>query len=779
MMKNKLFIFINVLGIGLAIALCIIAYLNWKFSEDWDQAQHEPEKIYRIQFWHEVGGKSERFGITPFPLAHHMRNTISSVDQVVCYMPVESDFRIGDELFRTSLGYADSLFFEMFNFEIIYGDVRDFKNKSTIFISDELARIYFKREDVVGQPITQINNGIPREFIVGGVFKKPPLNSSFYVQAFTNWENVIDTGIRKDDWAAWNTTFVHIDDPSAVDMATRQLQQYIEPQNRAREDFKVKEFYLENFKGIARRSAEHPGLRGNHLRVAMPRAIVDVPNIMAVLLLLLACFNFTNTSIALSGRRLKEIGIRKVIGGVRRQLIFQFLTESLLLCFLALLTGLLLAEFVVPAYDNLWTWLELDLNYSNNIGFLFFLAGLLLFTALVAGGYAAFYITSFEPISILKGKAKFGGTSWLTRLLLGAQYSISILTIIFAIGFYHNAHYQKNYDLGYYTTGVISVTIQNESEFNAYRDVLSGNPDILEIAGTKNHLINAFTWTSVKHGTQEEQVDMMEVGDQYLSAMNIRVIAGRAFNRDSETDRRESVLVTEEFVKKFGLKDDPIGKRIVWNDTIQLYVVGVVKDVYARALFRPVEPMVLRYAPPSAYTQLLVRTSPEKMASVNAFMEQKWKSIFPNVLYNGQFIDNKMKETIEANDNIITIFGFIGVFAILMSATGLFTLVSLQILKRTKEIGVRKVLGASFTNIIHVISFEFLLVILFASLVGGIVGYVMVDFSMDAAWEYYEKVSVTTFGASVLITLLLAIATMGYKTIMTAKMNPVKTLRNE
>jgi hypothetical protein len=214
---------------------------------------------------------------------------------------------------------------------------------------------------------------------------------------------------------------------------------------------------------------------------------------------------------------------------------------------------------------------------------------------------------------------------------------------------------------------------------------------------------------------------MMDVGDNYLQTMNMRVIAGREFIKDSETDRKESVLVSEEFVKQFRWADGAVGKRLIWRDSIPLYVIGVVKDIYTRALGRPVEPTLLRYTPRSDYRQLVVRTAPGKMAEVNQYMEEKWKTVFPNLLYNGQFIDNKMRETIETNNNVVIIFGFIGFFAAIMSGTGLFTLVSLHILKRTKEIGVRKVLGASFRNILRVICLEFLLIILLASVIGGFV----------------------------------------------------------
>jgi ABC-type antimicrobial peptide transport system permease subunit len=398
----------------------------------------------------------------------------------------------------------------------------------------------------------------------------------------------------------------------------------------------------------------------------------------------------------------------------------------------------------------------------------------------VAGGYAAFYVTSFEPLAILKGKTKFGGASWLTRSLLCMQFGIAILTIIFAFGFYHNAKYQKNYDLGYFTTGVISVDVGDESGFNTYRNALAGNPDIVDMAGTKHHLLGAFDWTTVKYESQERQVDRMQVGEEYLKAMNIRLMEGREFIKDSETDRVESILITEAFVKQFNWNNsDAIGKRIVWMDTIQLYVIGVVKDIYSRALFRPVEPMMISYAAPSEYTKLIVHAKADKMKEADEFMRLKWKAVFPDRPYNGQFIDDKMKETIETNDNGVIIFKFVGFFALLMSATGLYTLVALQILRRTKEIGMRKVLGASFANIIRVISLEFILIILSGCMVGGAAGYFMVNVSLDSAWEYYEKVGPATFFTSVTIIFFLAVITTGYKIATTAGMNPVKTLRDE
>jgi ABC-type antimicrobial peptide transport system permease subunit len=467
------------------------------------------------------------------------------------------------------------------------------------------------------------------------------------------------------------------------------------------------------------------------------------------------------------------------MGGMRKQLIVQFLGENLLLCFFGLLAGLLLAEWLVPAYDNMWAWLDLKLNYTENAGFLIFLALLLIITAIIAGSYPAFYITSFEPVSILKGKAKFGGTNWFTRILLGGQFVISLLAIIMGVAFYQNGEYQKNYDLGFATHGVISAWVNNEGGYNTYRDALASNKDIELIAGTRHHVANGWYNDPVKYESTEHEVDILEVGDNYFNVMDMTLLSGRNFQKDSETDHKESVLVTEEFVKQFGWKDDPIGKKLIWMDTVSFYVIGVVKNIYARALWVPIQPCMLRYANKDKYQQVLVKTSPTKMASVNEFMEKKWKEVFPNTLYSGQFIDRELQETNEINSNVSIMFGFLGFFAALMTGIGLFTLVSLNIEKKMKEIGVRKVLGASVANISGVINFEFIVNLGIATVIGGALGYFAADALMDSIWEYYLKLNFVTLFISIASMVVIAIMAVGYKTIYTAILNPTKTLRDE
>ncbi len=790
LMKNKLFIFINVFGMGIAIACCIVAYLNWEYADQWDKVHVNADKIYRVQFWREFQGNRERYGMAPMPLANYIRQNFKEVDKTVRVMSGYSDIRIGEEVFGTNIAFVDSAYFDLFTYKLKSGSFAELYNPGKIFISDELARKYFNSEDVVGKSITQVvlgKDGVrrPKEFEIGGVFELPPNNSSFryfgMVTLLENfWDINLDPDLSETNWKRWtHVLFLQINDPSRVAAITQQLQQYVEPQNKVREDFKVTSFYLENFDGMMRRNRANPRLDSDYLGGGIPDEAVTAPSILAGMLLLLACFNFTNTSIAISSRRLKEIGIRKVMGGMRMQLIFQFLGENLVLCFFGLVAGLLMAEVLVPAYDSLWTWLDLNLTYANHLGFLGFLAGLLVLTALIAGSYPAFYITSFEPVSILKGKAKFGGTSWFTRFLLGGQFVISLTMIITGLAFYQNGEYQRDYDLGYTTHGAISVHVNNEGAFNTYRDALISNKDITLIAGTKNHV--NFNWYNdpVKFESLQKEVDIMDIGDNYLEAMDMKLVSGRKFERDSETDRKESVIVTEQFVREFGWTDNPIGKRIVWMDTVQLFVVGVAQDVYARALWMQVRPMMFRYIKPDKYQLLVAKMDPAKVKEVNTFMESKWKEVFPLAQYNGRMMDEEMHESNEINANVVTMFGFLGFFGALMTGIGLYTLVSLNIVKRMKEIGVRKVLGASLGNIAGVINKEFVINMLFSMVVGGALGYGLTFWLMQSIWAYYLAINAVTIIISVTAMVFIAISAVGYKTVATASLNPTKTLRDE
>jgi ABC-type antimicrobial peptide transport system permease subunit len=782
LIKKKLFVLINVFGMGIAIACCIVAYVNLDYFSKWDKSFGNTENIYRVQVIREFQNSIERYGASPMPLRSFVKQSMKGISQTSRYHSTYSDIRIGDEVFGIQMAFADSSFFDLFEYELKYGVFQNFGDPSKIFISDEVAL------DVVGEPFTQIilgKDGVrrPKEFIIGGVFKKKPWNSSFNFQIITLFENFWDVNMNPDlgemSWKGFTgALFFQVDNPSDVSSITSQLVQFVEPQNKVREDFKISAYYLQPFGSMMKQNRKFPRVFDNFLG-SVPAEAFTVPAIMAFLILLLACFNFTNTSIAISSNRLKEIGVRKVMGGQRYQLVFQFLSENIMLCFFSLLVGLAMADWLVPAYDSLWPWLELKLNYTENAGFIMFLVGLLVVTAIIAGSYPAFYITSYEPVSILKGTAKFGGTNWFTRILLGGQLAISLLTIIMAVAFYNNGKYQQEYDLGFAKSGVISTSISDEGSFNTYRDALAENKNIKIISGTKNHIATSYYIGPVKYESEMREVDIMDIGDNYFDVMDMSLLAGRHFESNSETDRKESIIVTEEFVKTFGWKEDPIGKRIVLSDSIQLYVIGVVKNVYNQALFAPIKPMMIRYVFPTEYEQLIVSTDSENISEVNAFMDKKWKEVFPNSQYNGRLMDAVLQESNNINKNVVTMFGFLGFFAVLMTGIGLYTLVSLNIIKKMKHIGIRKVLGASISSIVWTINLEFIISFIISLAIGGTMGYMGANSLMDSVWEYYLRLNLLGLSICIITMILVVFIVVGKKAFSAAALNPTDVLRNE
>jgi ABC-type antimicrobial peptide transport system permease subunit len=779
LVKNKLFILINVFGMGMAIACCIVAYFNWEFDATFDDSHVQSPKVYRVSSIRDFEGESTLYGHAPLPLGATIKQNIPDVVSTVRVAWTYSDLKVEDDVFRPEgMAYVDPDFFKVFSFEFLDGSATALEDKSKVFLSEQLATKLFGTTRATGKLLTQVIGPKTREVEVGGVFKTQPFNSSFQEQAYMHFDNLYDdgNGVTENDWKTRSTLFVMIEDVSRVGIVRNQLQAYRENSNKVREDFHIKEFVLDPFVGMARRDMAND--TWTMTRSSSPTAAVISPIVMAVLVLLIACFNMTNTSIAISSKRLKEIGIRKVMGSMRSQLIVQFIGETLFVCFLALIAGIFFGEILLRLWNVLWEDMKLSSHYLDQPDVLIFLSAVLFFTGLLAGSYPAFYITHFEPVSILKGKLKFGGTNYFTRSLLILQYSFSLIAVIFAIAFYQNSKFQRDFDLGFNDKGIIIAYVNSLGEFETYRNAIKQNQHVLSVAGSMHSIFSSRYNDPVKHESKQVEVDIIEVGDEYLETMGLHLVAGRDFEKDSETDRKESVIVTENFVKQFGW-DNAIGKEIIWTDTAKFFVIGVVKDVYTNGLWRQLEPLMIRNVAPEKYTHVIVSAPISEIRKVNAEMESQWKEIFPNRLYNGRYLDEEMVEAATVNNNIVKTFVFLGAVAMFLSITGLYTLVSLNIIKRMKEIGVRKVLGASVSNITRIINTEFVIMLLISSVIGSTLSFFAVEAMMAGIWKYYQTASALTIAVAVFILYFASGIVVGFKIFGAASMNPVNSLRQE
>lgn len=783
MMKNKLHIFINIFGLAIAIATCIVSYYNYDFNASFDSHHENLSSLYRVNSTREFQNVTTAYGYVPVGLGNAMKETVPDIEKLTRYYPDRGDFRIGDEVFSEAIQYVDPDMFSMFTFDFLDGSGASIKDKRTIIISEGQARKYFNEERVVGRVITQmLDSGKTKEYLIGGVYKKQPENSSFGFEGtyalYDNWFDGADPDFNENSWRYRSQLYVQINDPSRIATVETQIEPLTENNNRIREDFIIKAFVLDPLVGMGVRDSYNE-IPGTWTRQASPLAAVAGTGMMGILILLIACFNLTNTSIAISSGRLKEIGIRKVMGSERKHLIFQFMGETVFICFIALILGGLLAEFfLIPAFNELWEDMKLQTNYFGSPNFSLFMVGTLLFVAVAAGSYPALYISKFQSITILKGKLKFGGTNPFTRVLLTLQFAISLIGIVCSFAFVENAKFQREFDLGFNKNGVVYSRVENQSDYETYKNELAKNPDIQLISGTEHHFFSNYYNDPIKSGEEQIEVDILNVGDDYMQTLGITLLEGRNFKKDSETDRNESVIVTEGLARKFNWQD-PIGKEIIWMDTVSLYVIGVVKDIYSHGLWDQLEPTMFRYGTEDKIGYIVVNGSAEKIVDINRYMENTWNELFPNKMYRGRYMDEPMVEANTVNNNIVKMFIFLGVVALFLSATGLFTMLSLNIIKRMKEIGVRKVLGASIANISRVVNTEFVIILLSASIIGVIVGSYMASMLMGSIWDYYLAATASTFAISVFLMLFISFLSIAFKTYNAAKMNPAKTLRDE
>lgn len=781
LLKNKTTFFINWIGMSIALGCCITAYVNYEFNEGYDKQQVNAPTIYRVAFHHEEEGKVTPYGVAPMPVGGLIRENYSEVSQVVRYISKSAQFRIGDEMFQSEFIYADPNYTRVFTIQPLHGSL-DITDKSHVVISDKLAIKYFGNTDVVGQPLTQVIGTETREFTVGGVYKAFPANSSFRFDLLSTFDNYFidpsQQSVIEGDWKKWSTVFLQINDASVIPQLESRLQSYVKPQNEARPDLMAKAFYIEPFVGMASRAVRDRN-QGHWLSMPMPPAGVLAPFVMAGFLLLVACFNFTNNAIAVAGKRLKEIGIRKVVGGRRKELIVQFLSETMIFALLALGLSLFLAEYLVAGWDSLWPSIELSLRYSDNLPFFGMLTGLVVLTALLAGGYPAFYVSSFRPIEVLRDRVQLGGINWFTKSLLVLQFSISLMAVIFALAFYFNSKYQKSFDLGYTYQTVVQVPVESGDQYIQLKNALQANPLIQTIGGGQHHIYSNTAKAKVKTETQpEKEIDVLNVGEDYFKTLNVRLLAGRNFEKDRASDLNEGMIVNEEFVRFFQLTS-PVGKRILVNDTLQYFITGVVKDVYLNALFQPLAPLAFRYVPEENYRYLVASTDADKLMMVNQQIKDEWKKLFPSTLYTGNLMEERMVMALDHFDAVVIIYTFLGLVAIIMSVSGLFGLVSLNLQRRTKELGIRKILGASVAHIAVQASQLFTVVILISFIVGSLLGAVMVNALMDSVWEYYVAIDTKVITLAVLILFTIATATIYSRISTVTRSNPVDALRHD
>lgn len=776
--KNKVYALINILGLGLALSISIVAYFNHMFGHDFDRGNENFEEIYRVTSNRKMQDRDQEFGIVPAPLGPEILKDIPAVKRATRLMGSYSPVKVGIDNFNRRVSYVDTDFMDIFTFHMVSGNKQSLLDPNNVLISQEMATALYGKEDALGQPITVFNDDNQEfTYTISGVFEDLPQNSSFRIDILTHIENFLTMWQAED--TNWNlfarVTFLQISDPASLPQIKAGLDKYVPVQNKANESFTITSFNLIPLKEVNKRSRD---TWNNTLYPGLHPAAVLAPLMMALTMLLIAAFNFANTAIASAGKRLMEIGIRKMAGGDRKQLLVQFLIENYIICFMALLVGIAGATILVPAYGSMWEYMNLTLSFTQYPSFWIFLVLLLLFTGFVAGAYPALYISSFRPLKILQSRTRLGRGGPLAKALLGFQFSISVLSIVSGVIFSMNAMYQEKVDLGYARKELIVVEIQPEN-FTSYFEVVEKDPRIKAVAGTQEHIGYGWYLRTIEDEDQELEVNAMDVGPRYLQTMGLTLLDGRIFHPDRlEADRGVSIVVNQTMVDAFDW-DQPVGRQVRVNDTIMYTIIGVVKDFFSGGMWTKIEPMMLSLPEEDIYRAMAVRAESSDLPEVLEYLRETWVKMIPNYPFEGLYQEDTLEEEKAINRSIKQLYIFLAIVATILSMIGLYTLVSLSILNRTKEIGIRKVMGSPVPSIWLVLSKGFLINLAISSVIGCLGGYYLSLMMLDSIWDYWLDFNAWIYIYSVLIILVSTALTITGKVYQAALQNPVTCLRYE
>ena len=776
--RNKTYLLINVIGLGLAFACCIVAFVNYQYFNQANGFHEKKDQIFRVSV-STVGGYRPHANVVT-PLMPQAVEDLSNVMEGVRFGRRGIVVKVGGQNFSEDIAIADPNFLDVFTFPLLKGDANALADPTNVVLTAETAKKYFGNQDPIGQVISiDPGRAWQKDLIVGAVLENIPSNSSMRFNILTQL-SFIETTRNPDTLSHWNNgiaaTFLVLNNPTEASMVAQKLNKYLPLENKYEKHREVVKYHLMPLKEIFN---SRDAISNDWLKSSESPLLPVAPAIMALLILLTACLNFTNTTISFSNKRLKEMGVRKVMGSNRKQLIVQLLCESFIICLLALALGMMIAHFLTPIYNQIWEFMyfEISLNYLEQPMLIAFLLIAVLVAALLGGAYPAFYMTSFEPTSIFRGSTKFGGDTWLVRSLLGLQIVISLIAIIGGITFAQNAAYQKNYDLGYDVEGVINVPIDGADTYQQFKTAISNNPDILGIAGSVNNLGFGNWWTNLGKPEDNRGVQTQYIGENFLEVMDIALIEGRDFDKNRASDFTEAAIINKKLLEEQQWESG-IGKEIEVGGR-KLKVIGVTENFIPSTFFDPLAPNVFQFRKPEKFQQLKIKVSADKLIATNTYLKKTWDENFPFVPYESAYQDEVLALTISVSQGISKIFIFLSLIALLLAATGLFSLVSLNLLKRAKEIAIRRVVGASTGNIAYLINKHYLLIFFIGSIIGGVGGVYSSQFLLEEIFQIHEGVSMTSTLLAVGFVCLIGALTIGGKLMGVLRTNPAETLKSE
>jgi ABC-type antimicrobial peptide transport system permease subunit len=778
LLRYKSYTLINIIGLAVGIAAMVWGYQNYRYCFSYDNFHPDIDNVYRGLTFRQ-GGEGE-YGVFPLASVQSAKNDFAGIADAVKYDRQMLNIKSGkDETFTEVVSFTDPSFFKFFNFPVAKGD-NDLSDHSSVMITEKTAEKYFGKNDPIGKSLLfYAGENFSFPLTVKGVLKNPPLNSTLQFDFITNFDNMLNGNgakVSSDDWSLMLDA-VYFKIPNKADLAgiAAAMKKYLPMQNTAREDWKASGF---KFITVRENAVSRDVVKENAL-FQRPQDAAAYGPLIAVLILLCSCLNFSNTTVARSNRRLKEIGMRKVMGSTQQQLIFQMLTECALIVFLAMLLSAVLNSWWLPQFNKMFVYVDVKANYFHDLSLLFFLGAMLIFTTLLAGSYPAFYISRFNPSSIFRGSVKFGGNNLFSRIMLGLQISISVIGVIGGIAFATNAAFQNTFDFGYNVHNTIGVRVKDENTYSALKNELAKNPKIVALAGTKSDIGFEYRNKVAEAQGMKNETKFYEVGKDYTNIMNLKLASGRGFDAGQQSDYNTSIIITEKFAGMYGwTAQTALGQRL-HIDSAYYSIVGVLKGFHPATLFEPEYPVVMKLTPEENYRTIIIQTKISDLTNIYNATEVTWKKLFPLQPFNAFYQDQIIAESYRVSTAIAKIFSWLAVVTVLLTATGLFALISLTLLKRNREIAVRTVVGATPRNIYMLANKGYFWIILAGAAFGTYAGWALVNLLLDAIYKINAGISISTLIISIVLMIAIAFLTTGIRIWKAIRTKPVDLLRTE
>lgn len=799
--KNKAYALINIVGLSVAFGSAMLLFLTARFELSFDDFQANKEHLYKVFFKLNLADGTRMGTSMPAPLTPALKADFKSEIKHISRI-MDSGVQVvqGDKTLDQDLNYVDADFLKMFSFEMLKGNPNSALNDlRSIVINQSTAEKLFGSSEPLGQTIN-LNFGEKIEsFLVTGVMADAPENSTIESEMMIRFENNPSYQENKEEWNNQNHhLYIHLAENISQETFEKKLKPFTQKYYKSTIDQIKKEGGKPDERAEVFSIRTMPLLDEHFMKqnggiLVMDKMYPYMLLIISILVVLIACINFINLSIARSLERAKEVGMRKALGAVKNQILGQFWGEAFILCIIGFLIGSLLATLTMPIYNSLFRStisLQSLLNPATALVLIVSFLGI----TLIAGGYPALVVSKFNIIEVLKGKLKVSTKSGgLRNTLIVVQFSIAIMLISSTIIIWNQIDFLRNKPLGFDETQVISIPvghgIQGTKVLDFMRNKLANQPQIVSITGADINVGRGKdnSMSQSGYGFEYEgktyHTNGLNVDYDYIKTLGLTLETGRDFAREFPSDKSRSIVINETMAKELGFNKPTvataIGKNIPLGDSLGRTIVGVVKDYHFESLKNKIKSMTFFLQNDFGYNYVFVKIAPNAAPKETMdLLAKTYKEIAPKSEFQGSFLDENTNNQYKKEERFSQIIMSAAVLAIVLSCMGLFAIAIMMISRRTKEIGIRKVLGASIPGLVMLLSKEFLVLVAIAIIIASPIAYYAMD-KWLADFVYRIDIGWQIFALAGCVAVIIALLTVSYQAIRAALMNPVKSLKSE